>query len=230
MIRHNASRGVFLPARHVAQVRILQNPTVVSVMKPMFVCLLLFPLWLSQAARADFDGPSSARRAMSPDGNLVIRITPGKSPDARQTPKHRVTYYEYESSGDRYVRRSEFQLGESLSQMLYVSNAGDLVMIFLDDQDAVRLYSKEGKLVKSWSLGDFLSKAEIDACAQTGSTLQWFEEGAFSGRRFYFSGPSRLVRALQSYTVMRAADAKVSFSGELDVTAVELSKDEQAEP
>ena len=174
-------------------------------MKPtvIFVSLLIL-VSCGQHARSDFLGPSFARHAVSPDG--------------------------FDQSKDSYIRRSGFEL-TGLSQLLYVSNAGDLIMISLCEGDCIRLYSKDGKLVKTWKLNEFLSKEEIEACAQTGATLQWLEEGAFSDRVFHFRGPSRQIRGLTPpYTVMRLPDEKVIFSASIHTATAELVKHNPQEP
>ncbi|MFV1965577.1 MAG: hypothetical protein ACC628_09160 [Pirellulaceae bacterium] len=202
-------------------------------MKPNLIfVLLLLVLSHVQAARSDFVGSSVARHALSPDGKLLVRIkTTKRDEKSKDPPKHEVSYYGFDATKDSYVRRSRFQLTGYLSQMLYVSNSGDLIMISLGEKHAVRLYSKKGNLTKSWSLEDFLTKDEIKACAQTGSTLQWLEEGAFYDRVFYLRGPSRLIRALRPpYTVMRGADDKVTFSASINTETAKLKKHEPEEP
>jgi hypothetical protein len=72
---------------------------------------------------------------------------------------------------------------------------------------------------------------EISVCAQTGSTLQWLEEGACYDRMFYLRGPSRLIRALRPpYTVTRYPDEKVAFSATIDIENAVLEKHEPEEP
>lgn len=205
----------------------------VNTMKSSLMFLaLLFVLMHAQPARADFVGPSVARHALSPDGKLLVRIkTPKRDENSKDPPKHEVSYYEFDATKDSYIRRSSFDLTGYLAQMLYVSNAGDLILVSLGEKQAVRLYTQKGKLAKSWDLNSFLSKDEIQACAQTGSTLQWLEEGTFYDREFYLRGPSRLIRALSPpYTVMRGADEKVAFSATIDAENVKLKKDEPEDP
>lgn len=170
---------------------------------------------------ADFTGPQSEWKAMSPDGNLVVRIS-----EKRDYSELSATYYEYDAMNDEYARGKTIPvLGRA--QMLYVSNAGDLIMIALGQEESISLYSKDGKLTRQWSLKDFLTAKEIKACAKTGSTLQWFDEGTFANRTFHFRGPSRRIRGLQpSYTVMRGADSKISFFGTVDAKSGTLSKDD----
>lgn len=197
-------------------------------LKTSLVLLPLLVLLHMQPARADFVGPSVARHALSPNGQLLVRIKTAKRDErSKEPPKHEVSYYEFDASEDSYVQRSGFNLTGSLGQMLYVSNAGGLVLISLRENEAVRLYSKEGKLANSWDLDDFLTEDEINACAKTGSTLQWLEEGAFDDRVLYFRGPSRRVRALSPpYTVMRGADEAVAFSATINSENAMLKKDE----
>jgi len=195
---------------------------------------LIFLLVLSyvQLANADFVGTSVARHALSPNGKLLVRIkTAKRHKDLQDPPKHEVSYYEFDATKDSYVRRSNLQLTGYLAQMLYVSNAGDLILISLGEKEAIRFYSREGKLTKSWDLNSFLTNNEIKACAQTGSTLQWLEEGAFYDRVFYMRGPSRLFRALgRPHTVMQGADERITFSATINTTNAKLTKHKLEEP
>ena len=123
------------------------------------------------------------------------------------------------------MRQSDFTLTGKLGQMLYVSNAGDLILISLGEKDTIRLYSRAGTLAKSWDLKEILSKDEIQSCAKTGATLQWIDEGSFHDRTFYCHGPSRLIRALKPpYTVLRGANVKVTFSATLNAENARLTK------
>jgi hypothetical protein len=188
--------------------------------------LLIFVLYHLQTARSDFVGPRAARHAMSPDGNWVVRITTAAVPAESAAPlRHEVAYYRFDRATDRYVRRAGFHLAGCLGAMMYVSNAGDLVLISLGEKRAIRLYSPKAGLMRSWDLDSFLGRREIKACARTGSTLQWFEEGAFHDRVFHFRGPSSVIRALgPSYTAMRGVSRTVSFSGSLDAATGKLSR------
>ena len=167
---------------------------------------LLVVLLHVQLVRADFVGSSMAQHALSPNGRLLVRIKTAERDEAsKERPKYEVTYYEFDAVKDSYERQSSFPFSGN---------------------DAVRLYSKTGELIQSWNLQDFLTPNEIKACAATGSTLQWFEEGAFIDRRFHFRGPSRLIRALQPpYTVMRSVNHNVTFSGSINLDTVKLNKD-----
>ena len=201
-------------------------------MKTSLILLPLLVLSTVYPAQADFVGPSVARHALSPDGKLLVRIKTAMLDDrSEDPPKHEVAFYEFDATEDSYVRRSEFQMTGALGQMLYVSDAGDLVLVSLSENTAVRLFSKAGKLVKSWNLDEFLTADEIKACAKTGSTLQWLEERVFYDRVFYLRGPSRVIRALSPpYTVMRGADEKVAFSAAIDSADATLKKHEPEEP
>jgi hypothetical protein len=194
--------------------------------------LLLLPL--ARTARPDFAGPTSATHALSPNGDVAVRIeTLSSDPKGEQPPKHELSYYEFDPSSQSYHRRASFEFQGKLPQLLFVSDHGDVVMVSLwhDDKTAIRLYSKNGKLVKSWSVKKIMTKAEAKACALTGSTIQWFDEGSFGDRTFYFSGPSHMIRGLRpSYTVMRGADEKVFFSGSINAETGQLTKDKAETP
>lgn len=188
--------------------------------------LAVLLLLLAHAVRADFGGPIPATRAISPDGNVLVRIKMDESPVIKGVArKNQLSFYEYNLKDDKYVRRSGFEL-DGRGQLLLVSNEGDIALISLSELEAIRLYSKAGKLRKTWKLDEFLTPAEIKACAQTGATLQWFEEGGFSEGGFYFRGPSHMIRALQApYTVIRGYDDKVSFSGHIELKTQTLEMD-----
>ena len=188
------------------------------------VCLT----WLGSIStlRADFAGPSRQMAAGSPDGSVVVRVKQIEAA-GKLTPKPKClfTFYEYDSSADVYKSTSSFEAQCSSWQLLFVSNAGDLVLVNLSDREAICLYSKAGKLVKSWDLNRFLTKAEIEACGLTGSTLQWFEDGTFAGDVFQFCGPSTNIKSLHPpYSVMRSPDKSVSFFGSVNLTTGALKK------
>jgi hypothetical protein len=178
--------------------------------------------------KADFGGTTPAVRAMSPNGNIIIRIMKVESKGAEPTkPVYEVAFYEYQSVEDRFVPSASFRLTNGLSHMVYVSDGGELVLINLSETDSIRLYSKDGKQRSAWKVGDFLSDAEVNACAETGATLQWFEEGIFDGKEFYFRGPSRVIRAVPPpFTIMRGVKRDVTFSGTIDLESLKLQRDD----
>ena len=189
--------------------------------------IVLTVLIASASARADFVGPSTALFASSPDGRLVVRIRPSSiDPKTQKATPSAVFFYEYDAKQDSYKFASKFEHSGSLSNLLFVSNAGDLVFVSLGEKDSMRLYAKDGSLRKSWNLADFLKPEEIKGCGQTGATLQWLEEGMFFDRTFQFRGPSRIIRALSApFTIMRAPDEKVYFTGTIDASKAVLTRD-----
>lgn len=181
----------------------------------------------SNVALADFAGPSHAYSATSPDGNLIVRIKDVKAADkANKKPSYEVAYYEYDPKFDGYLKRSEFALADYLGHLMYLSDSGDLILVELSEKDAVRLYRRSGELVKKWNLNDFLTRGEVQGCAQTGSTLQWLEEGRFQGRTFSLRGPSQSIRAVSApLTVMRGVNGTVRFSASIDCEKAKLRKE-----
>lgn len=179
------------------------------------------------AARGDFAGPATAMFAASPDGNLIVRLTVAENSDAAdRPPRTLIHYYRFNPSKNDYVPDKVVECSGAWGQMLYVSNAGDVVAVGLSETGSLQIFSPDGKLVKKVDLKQFLTQNEIDACARTGSTLQWLDEGSFAGRKFYFSGPSHLIRAIRgSFSVMRGADEKVRFAASIDAATGELTKD-----
>jgi hypothetical protein len=201
-------------------------------MKRTIAGVLFSLIFGMHSAQADFGGPIQADNAASPDGKLVVRIVEeSRENQPKEELSHLVRFYEFDATKDIYERRSEFRLKEWPGELLFISNAGDLVMISLSETDAIRLYARDGKLVKTWGLNELLIPSEIKGCAQTGSTLQWFDEGAFIGRKFHFNGPAHRIRALRSsFTVMRGAHPKVSFSGLLDAETGTIRMNKPKEP
>jgi hypothetical protein len=195
-------------------------------MKCELIVMLLL-LFTTSQGRTDLVEPDHARHASSPDGNLIARIkTTKRAGGSKGLTEHDVSFYKYDSDTNSYTLRTSFHLVANLSQMLYISNFGDLVMITLSEKDAVRLYSKTGKLEKSWDLTEFLTEAEIVACAETGATTQWLEEAEIRDRRFFMKGPSQVIRAVRPpYTIMRGVDSKTTFTASINLETCELTKD-----
>jgi hypothetical protein len=188
-----------------------------------------------QTVRADFVGPSVATRAMSPNGDVLARLTI-VAKATRESPKTRVkaSLYQFDSDNDSYVIESQFEFEGYLPNLLYLSDAGDLALVNLGEGNAVRLYSKEGTLAGDWDLSEFLKPEEIVGCAKTGSTLQWFDSGKFHQRRFVFEGPAhRILGVSPPFTLMRGKDEKISFAGQIDAADGKLTlfpnEDEEGE-
>lgn len=166
---------------------------------------------------SDLNGPSLAQHALSPDGKVIVRVE-RLSGDNGSPPQYEASYYQFHAAENSYRRTCSFVIRNYSAQLLFVSNAGDLLTVMLSERDAITLYSPEGNVVKSWNLSDFLSNSQIAACAETGSTVQWFDEGAFHDREFSCIGPSRRVRAVQPpFTIMRGVNGEVSFTISIDV-------------
>lgn len=186
---------------------------------------------LASVARADFAGPSTMTRALSPNGELLVRATlVAKGTREAPLPSYDIAFYRFDAAKDAYSLDHRFQLKTVLGQFVFVSNAGDLLMVNLSDAGSMDLYTNDGASAGSWDLKDFLTAEEIEGCAQTGSTLQWFEEGRFYERQFGFRGPSDTIRAVSPpYTLMRERKDDVYFSGRIDADSGKLemySKDD----
>jgi hypothetical protein len=199
-------------------------------MRSLIAFVLLVVLGIS-SAQADIAGPAIAKTATSPDGNLLVRIAGERLENGGTA--FVVQYYEFDEAKDAYIRKSELRLPETipLGQFLFVSNSGDLAIVCLSEREALHLITKDGKKARGWDLKAFLTPGEIEGCARTGSTIQWLDDGAFFGNRFYFKGPSHRIRALEPpFTLMRGVDPKISFSGTLDSTTAELLKNKADAP
>jgi hypothetical protein len=177
-------------------------------------------LWLTVAvsiANADIGGlPPEPATAVSADGCTVVRVENGT-----------VKVFSLDSQREKYSVGSSFKIDRlpASSELLFVSNHGEYVVIaYIGGKDAIRVY-RRGKLLKTWMLSDFLTQREIDACAETGSTLQWFERGVIDEAVFFFEGPSTNIKGLRpSFTVMRGMEEGMSFSFRLDLKSMVLER------
>jgi hypothetical protein len=186
-------------------------------------------VWLmgiASIATADIGGglgPLTPPTAVSADGSTIVRVDNAQG---------MVKIFTFDSQRNTYSLKSSFtsDVVAPASELLFVSNGGEyVVMVFPSTKDSIYAY-RSGKVLKKWDVADFLNKAEIDACAETGSTLQWFESGAIAQGRFYFSGPSTTIKALQpSYTVMRGVELGMSFSFRLDLGKLAIERQPDAD-
>jgi hypothetical protein len=178
----------------------------------------------ARIAHADFAGPTSMTRAISPDGNTVVRLKSDGKREANGLRRASASRYVFDEATNTFTHRATFEFSDGLPELIYVSDEGNIVMINLGELAALRAFDTEGKAVGTWDLSDFLTKREIKASAQTGSTLQWFETGRFENDRFLFSGPSSTIKALvPPFTVMRPAKRSVSFTEVLDFKSGEIT-------
>lgn len=193
-------------------------------MKRACVLSLLLAACCARYAIADFAGPISMTRAISPDGNTLVRLTSDRKRDANGLPRASASRYVFEETANAFTHRATFEFSDGLPELLYVSDQGNIVMINLGEITALRAFDTEGKVIGTWDLPDFLTKREIKASAQTGSTLQWFETGKFEENKFIFSGPSSTIKALvPPFTVMRPAKRSISFTEVLDFKSGEIT-------
>jgi hypothetical protein len=200
----------------------------------MITCVLCIAVFAASHASADMTPPPFARRAISHNGQTVVRVVSVKGKDDQETrPKDHVSVYSYSVKKDAYIRVSSFDLGDlCASDKLFVSDDGRF-LIFVnighwvgDDALGIRVYSKRGKLLKRWNVSDFLTRKQIRASIKTGSTTQWFDDGEFEGHTFRFSGPAEIVRGWGStIAVMHGGDPRVSYSFSLDLKKLELTED-----
>lgn len=161
--------------------------------------------------------------AVSPNGDLIARIKSTNDPTSRVAVTE-VSFHQFDQSKDMYIRRSSFTTSIHPTA-LFVSDNGEVMMINVSGKQAMTLFSKDGKVTKTWDLEDFLTDAEIKACAQTGSTLQWFDDGGFSGGEFQLKGPSKVIRGLSTpFTVMRGYNPRIRFAATIDIKTGELTR------
>jgi hypothetical protein len=180
--------------------------------------------------------PPFQRVAVSADSDYLARVDPGRWLEAekRRSPDW-VSIHHYDVSKRQFIKVSQFQLSEHPgSGFLFISNGGKhIVAVNVGawigfEKLGLRIYDQKGKLLRAWRLEDFLTPEEIEGCAKTGSTLQWFQSGAFSsdGKKFEFSGPASHIAGWgSSFTVMQGAKEGLSFRFSLDVPTLALTRD-----
>lgn len=196
-------------------------------MKTRIACSLLATLSVvacNLPLLADFGGSIWTLCAISPDGKALVRISKVEtSDDENQLPTYQGLVFSFDDKKEDFVLVRKFPFDSVPPNLLFLSDAGDVVSIRLQEKGALTWYSPQGKLEKAWDLKDFLTESQINGCAETGSTLQWFDEGQFYERTFHFNGPSHRIRAmLPPFTVMRGYDEKVTYAGRLDAEKSEL--------
>lgn len=202
-------------------------------MKGAVAILFLGIIAASHAVRGDvvFLHPYEVR-AISMNGSAVVRVTVGKwTKDGKREPKDQVSVYVYNNETDSFQRTGHFDLGDfPPSECLYVSDDGRFV-VFANVQGhdgtalALRVYSADGKLQKTWVLSDLLSQDEIEACCETGSTIQWLEGLYFTKNGFALYGPaSQLKGSFVAMTARRAAKENFSFSRKINLQKMEIEK------
>jgi len=79
-------------------------------------------------AGADFFGPSKATHAVSPDGQVIVRIKTVKESEEAIHRVHEVSYYSYDDQANSYRFDTSFKVKGYRSHFLYVSNSGDLAL------------------------------------------------------------------------------------------------------
>jgi hypothetical protein len=166
-------------------------------------------VFLCNLAHADMAPPPYKTNAISPDGSVVVRVTPGKGAEnGLRDSNAQVSIYRYDKETDTYSRTSQFSLGELRpSEFLCVSDDGHCVAFvdigrydweFLEKHNgmplAVRIYHADGKLLKQFILSDLLNEEQINACAETGSTIQWLDGAEFSKEGLSIYGPAKYIR------------------------------------
>jgi hypothetical protein len=91
-----------------------------------------------------------------------------------------------------------------------VSDDGDFVATFDDDcsmgfgRNVVSIYSGEGKLIREFSLLDFLTKAEISELSSSFSNIYW-------GRGHYFDSSRNYLLQRKNYLALRIFEGSNAF-------------------
>lgn len=211
-------------------------------MKSTVAAAIVTVVFLCDQALADMAPPPYKNNANSPDGSVVVRVTPGKGAEnGLRDSSAQVSIYRYDKETDTYSRTSRFSLGESRpSEFLCVSDDGQYVAFvnigrydweFLEEHNgmplAVRIYRADGKLLKQFILSDVLSEDEIDCCAETGSTIQWLDGVEFNKWGLSIYGPAKYIRGFgPPYPIdFHGHEAEIiSFRKTINLKTLELEK------
>lgn len=190
-------------------------------------------LFAVSAVRADMFPPPFQSVAVSLDSEYIARVDRGWWNEAeKRRAKDWVSIHRYDRDKREFVRVSQFEYGAAPgSGFLVVANGGTHVVgaCVGNGTLGLRLYNQAGKLLGTWPIKDFLTEDEIAGCAKTGSTLQWFQAGAFSydGKSFHFSGPATHIASWgSSYTVMKGAKEGLRFRFTIDLKSLTLKREQ----
>ncbi len=139
---------------------------------------------------ADAMPPSPMIRAASRDISKIARIElPARSGVSSDEPV--ASLYTFDASVDSYRRYARFGLGEAgAAEFLFITDDGDhLILISIVQLDrCVRLYFRDGRLLKTWSLSDILTEKEIRSLPQGGAHTPWFRSGLVYNDHLEMSG------------------------------------------
>ena len=175
---------------------------------------------------ADMAPPEFARSAVSRNGLHLMRVAPAKWQGGVRKSKAQATVFSYDADQDAYTRSGSFSLGnQRAAEFLFISDDGQrLIFVNIghwlgDEQLGIRIFSREGRLLRKWRLAEFLTPDMVKGTARTGSTTQWFESGAIHDQSFSFQGPAQTLKGgLQApFTVMRGAKKKLWYSFTIDL-------------
>lgn len=147
-----------------------------------YVAVLLFLCAMSAEADS-WVSPEEAGIA-SPDGRVIVRIIPGDSlgevygfAGAEKGQHARALYYRL-SNADDYTKYQETTLLNPIAPVFFaVGNDGALVTLDnwhnMGYGNAVTVYSKDGKVVKSYALADIYDEKQIQNMVISTSSIWW---------------------------------------------------------
>ena len=149
-----------------------------------FRLYIAFLISLSLYTYADSWAPAEPLGSISPDGDIIVRITPGDSlgdtwgfAGAKTGEYATATYYKFRKNGG-YSKFQEIKLRNPIAPLFAaVSNDGTLVTLDnwhnMGIGNALTLYKPDGSHQQSFPLEHFYSKEQISKFDSSVSSLWW---------------------------------------------------------
>ena len=149
-----------------------------------YVIALALSIFAAQS-HADSWAPAKVAGLASPTGEVVVRVVPGRNLDAtygfsgaQKGDAAIATFYRLHSSGN-YVKYREISLLNPVAPIFSaVSDSGGLVT--LDNwhnmgagNAVVAVYAPGGKVLRSYSLADIYTEAEVKMFDHSASSIWW---------------------------------------------------------
>ena len=144
---------------------------------PLRVSLVLMVVFAAQTFADKWDSPS-VQIISSPDGNALLRITPGNqdSSESRST----ATIFLHDAGSASYRKITEFSLRNPLAPIdAEITNDAQYVVTFDDwgrygqTENTMVIYRGNGEFLKSWRLEDIYSREEARNFPVSASSTLW---------------------------------------------------------
>ena len=147
-------------------------------MKTRFFLVTIVALLLVSSSRADSWLAAPLKVIASPDGNALLRITPGRSGEKESHATALVLKYDAVSGSYQKVR--EFPLRNPVSpHEAVITNDAQFIVTFDDwaeigrTDNVVVVYRGTGEVVKSWGLADIFSPEDRKKFTSSVSSTWW---------------------------------------------------------